>query len=183
MSESKLSLTVGWYFSQFSHQAWVLCSRQMLFFRISAKSYSFITLSGQSKGSCWIVMICQHDKTMGEFTPMNVWKHLELTLRVLFGVVHGEQQREGGADRFLCTAAQTAVLHLTAEQLSDGGLHGGAQRATETHTMFVCLFLYPRCVFWSPLRPAAGSPVGLRTLLLLRLLVELGENEAIPALD
>lgn len=51
------------------------------------------------------------------------------------------------------------------------------------NTHNVCLFLYPRCVFWSPLRPAAGSPVGLRTLLLLRLLVELGENEAIPALD
>lgn len=43
-----LVLTVGWYFSQFSHQACVLCSRQMLFFRISAKSYSFTVFSEES---------------------------------------------------------------------------------------------------------------------------------------
>lgn len=48
--DGEAGLTVGWYFSQFSHQAWVLCSRQMLFFKISAKSYSF-TLSDESKNT------------------------------------------------------------------------------------------------------------------------------------
>lgn len=33
-----LWLTVGWYFSQFSHQACVFCSKQMLLFRIWANS-------------------------------------------------------------------------------------------------------------------------------------------------
>lgn len=47
--EGQPELTVGWYFSQFSHHAWVLCSRQMLFFKISAKSYSFIVFSAESK--------------------------------------------------------------------------------------------------------------------------------------
>lgn len=46
-SEKQSELTVGWYFSQFSHHAWVLCSRQMLFFKISAKSHSFIVLSDE----------------------------------------------------------------------------------------------------------------------------------------
>lgn len=31
-------LTVGWYFSQFSHQACVFCSKQMLRFKIWANS-------------------------------------------------------------------------------------------------------------------------------------------------
>lgn len=45
-----VALTVGWYFSQFSHHAWVLCSRQMLLFRISAKSYS-LTFSEESRNT------------------------------------------------------------------------------------------------------------------------------------
>lgn len=185
MCEYKLSLTVGWYFSQFSHHAWVLCSRQMLFFRISAKSCSFITFSVESKGREVEELSCSVGEQW-EDSHLWIWKkHLELTLRVLFRVVHGKEQREGWADRFLCTAAQTAVLHLTAEQLSNDGFHGGAQRAAEINTAFI---LDPRTptapvCFWSLLRPAASSPVGLWTLLLLRLLVELGEYEAIPALD
>lgn len=41
-------------------------------------------------------------------------------MRVLFWIMHGEEQREGGSDSFLPTAAQTAVLNFTTEQLSDG---------------------------------------------------------------
>ena len=36
---------------------------------------------------------------------------------------------------------------------------------------------------WSPCQPAAGPSVGLRALLLLGLLVQLSEDEAVPALD
>lgn len=51
-----------------------------------------------------------------------------LTLRVLFRVVHGEEQRERGAHRLLATATQTAVLHFASKQFTDDGLTGGTQR-------------------------------------------------------
>ncbi len=34
--------------------------------------------------------------------------------------MHGEEQREGGADRLLATATQAAVLNLTSKQFPDG---------------------------------------------------------------
>lgn len=81
-----VGLTVGWYFSQFSHHAWVLCSRQMLFFKISAKSYSF-TLSEESNKGTHIkrikVEFMLETRDGGRWNP---------TVRVVFRVMHGEQQ-------------------------------------------------------------------------------------------
>lgn len=61
-------------------------------------------------------------------SELEVQEHNKLTLSVLFRVMHGEEQCERGADRLLAAATQTAVLHLTSEQLSDGRLAGGTQR-------------------------------------------------------
>lgn len=61
-------------------------------------------------------------------SELEVREYNKLTLSVLFRVMHGEEQRERGADRLLAAATQTAVLHLTSEQLSDGRLAGGTQR-------------------------------------------------------
>lgn len=129
VSEKQLALTVGWYFSQFSHHAWVLCSRQMLFFKICANSYSFVFLSGDTneKGifpSCYKTHEAHDRKSDRLFT-----ENYKLTLRVLFRVMHGEEQCEWGADCLLATATQTAVLHFTPKQSSDGRLTRGTQRA------------------------------------------------------
>lgn len=48
------------------------------------------------------------------------------TLRALLGVVHGEEECEGGAHCLLSTATQTAVLHFTSKQFTDDRLAGGA---------------------------------------------------------
>lgn len=55
-------------------------------------------------------------------------KHYKLTLRVLFRVMHGEEQCERGADRLLATATQTAVLDFASKQFSDGRLTRRTQR-------------------------------------------------------
>lgn len=122
-----------------------------------------------------------------------------LTLSVLFRVMHGEEQRERGADRLLAAATQTAVLHFTSEQFSDGRLSGGTQRTESSiqgkQTSDYMFMSGARTCHVQDLaqdaqtsisvgcRPAAGPPVGLGALLLLCLLVELGEDEAVPALD
>ena len=145
--------------------------------------------------------------------------YCELTLRVLFRIMHGEEQREGGADRLFATATQAAVLHFTSEQFTDCRLTRGTQRTVITdttktnewwHLHWTCFctnsgssltpysvlgksqsffsgkkknicYYTDICFCW--LWPAAGSPVGLWALLLLCLLVQLGEDEAVPALD
>lgn len=64
---------------------------------------------------------------------------LKLTLSVLLGVMHGEEQREGGADRFFATATQTTVLNFTTKQLSNDRLTRGAQTtATQTQSSHIC---------------------------------------------
>ena len=60
--------------------------------------------------------------------------YCELTLRVLFRIMHGEEQREGGADRLFATATQAAVLHFTSEQFTDCRLARGTQRTVITDT-------------------------------------------------
>lgn len=145
-----------------------------------------------------------------------VKEYCELTLRVLFRIMHGEEQREGGADRLFTTATQAAVLHFTSKEFTDCRLARGTQRTVITdttktnewwHLRWTCFcknfgpselhtqsrgchkalfrknicYYTDICLCW--LWPAAGSPVGLRALLLLCLLVQLGEDEAVPALD
>ena len=64
------------------------------------------------------------------FTQGDVEHDLGLTLGVVLRVVHGEEQREGGAHRLLATATQAAVLHFTSKQLSNDRLSRGAQRTS-----------------------------------------------------
>lgn len=59
---------------------------------------------------------------------LELQEYHKLTLSVLFRVMHGEEQRERGADCLLATATQTAVLDFTSKQFSDGRLAGGTQR-------------------------------------------------------
>lgn len=58
---------------------------------------------------------------------------LNPTLRVVFWVVHGEEQRQRRAHRLFAAATQAAVLHLASEQLPDDRLTRGAER-TEPQT-------------------------------------------------
>lgn len=77
-------------------------------------------------------------------------EYFKLTLRVLFRVMHGEEQREGRADRLLATATQAAVLNFTSKQFSDGRLTRGTQRAVSSkqHKVVITslnLFLQQLC--------------------------------------
>lgn len=66
---------------------------------------------------------------------LSVKQWLELTLRVLFRVMHGEEQREGGAHCLFTAATQAAVLYFTSKQLSDGRLTRGAQSTVIRHSI------------------------------------------------
>lgn len=55
-----------------------------------------------------------------------------LTLRVVLGVVHCEEQGERGAYGLFPAATQAAVLHLASKQFPDGRLARRAQRAVNT---------------------------------------------------
>lgn len=79
--EGQPGLTVGWYFSQFSHHAWVLCSKQMLFFKISAKSYSFIVFSVQVKLKKKKKLSADTPTTDGPHTGPRQQTHLECSVQ------------------------------------------------------------------------------------------------------
>lgn len=139
----------------------------MLFFKISAKSYCF-TLSDESKN-------IEDDFIMGIYIQFMLERHdrqgcLNPTLRVVFRVMHGEQQRQRRAHRLFATATQTAVLHLTPEQFPNDRLARGTERTEpETHkemtsspgllmlNLRVCFRLLPTCC-WLLCRPE-GLPV------------------------
>lgn len=83
--------------------------------------------------------------------PHTAKTRLKLTLRVLFRVMHSEEQREGWADRFLATATEAAVLNFTTKQLSDYGLTRGAQRTATTLTQHQQWLHCPLTWMWKAL--------------------------------
>lgn len=95
--------------------------------------------SQQSRTPWWSFLMSKMKGDIGDehrtelFLCWYVWskvkQHVKITLRVLFRVVHGEEQREGRADSLLTTATQAAILYLTSKQLSNCWLTRGAQRA------------------------------------------------------
>lgn len=83
---------------------------------------------------------------------LELQEYHKLTLSVLFRVMHGEEQRERGADCLLATATQTAVLDFTSKQFSDGRLAGGTQRTESSwQQKQICDYVVLNLVYSNPL--------------------------------
>lgn len=110
---------------------------------------------------------CIYSLCLRHTTDKDAWNP---TLRVVFRVMHGEEQRQRWAHRLFATATQTAVLHLTSEQFPDDRLTRGTERTEpQAHkemtsspvllmlSLGVCSRLLPTCC-WLLCRPE-GLPV------------------------